>query len=331
MSKILLLVISVLVALNLQSAPTTAVLFSTNPSIVKVHVANKDGNHGVGSGVVVAKDYIVTNCHVIADAQGVHVEKYGVSYPPEALIANWKNDLCILKFKYTELKPAVLGTTENLQYETNVFTKSYGGNSTRPQSSFGSIKGIFNFNGFKVIQSSASFTMGASGGGLFNEKGELLGITTVYLNPRGKAYYFSMSVEMIKSMLKNGDEISVTTQSERPFWDNPEESQPFFMQVAGPIKNKMWGKLENISQNWLTQEPDSDESNFYYALSQYYLNNLTTAQKVFKKIIKQNKRHTESYLYLYKIAKKSNMKKEMQQYKSLTLSLDETLIIEIDE
>ena len=81
----------------------------------------------------------------------------------------------------------------------------------------------------------------------------------------------------------------------------------------------------------MTQEPDSDESNFYYALSQYYLNNLTTAQKVFKKIIKQNKRHTESYLYLYKIAKKSNMKKEMQQYKSLTLSLDETLIIEIDE
>ena len=329
MLRILFLVI--LVTLNLHAAPTTEVLFSTNPSIVKVHVANKDGNHGVGSGVVVAKDHIVTNCHVIADAQGVHVTKYGVSYPPEALIANWKNDLCILKFKYSELKPVAMGTTEILEYEANVFTKSYGGNSIRPQSSFGSIKGIFNFNGFKVIQSSASFTMGASGGGLFNDKGELIGITTVYLNPRGKAYYFSMSVEMIKSMLKNGEEISVTTQSERPFWDNPEKRQPFFMQVAGPIKNKMWGKLENISKNWLILDPDSDESNFYYALSQYYLNNLSVAQKIFKKIIKHNKKHTESYIYLYKIAKKSNVVKEMQQYKKLALSLDETSITGLDE
>jgi len=81
----------------------------------------------------------------------------------------------------------------------------------------------------------------------------------------------------------------------------------------------------------MAQEPDSDESNFYYALSQYYLNNLTVAQKKFKKIIKQNKKHTASYLYLYKIAKKNNLEKEMQKYKKLTLLLDETLTIEIDE
>ena len=74
--------------------------FSINPSIVKVHTANKQGNHGVGSGVVVAKDHVVTNCHVIADAKGIHVTKYGASYPPYALLADWRHDLCILKFEY---------------------------------------------------------------------------------------------------------------------------------------------------------------------------------------------------------------------------------------
>ena len=82
------------------STPTIEVLFNTNPSVVKVHVANDKGNHGVGSGVVVAKNYIVTNCHVIANSQGIHVTKYGISYSPDALIADWKSDLCILIFTF---------------------------------------------------------------------------------------------------------------------------------------------------------------------------------------------------------------------------------------
>ena len=56
-------------SLSCFATPSVEVLFSTNPSVVKVHVANKKGNHGVGSGVVVAKNYIVTNCHVIANSQ----------------------------------------------------------------------------------------------------------------------------------------------------------------------------------------------------------------------------------------------------------------------
>ena len=59
--------------LSCLATPSVEVLFNTNPSVVKVHVANNKGNHGVGSGVVVAKNYIVTNCHVIANSQGIHV------------------------------------------------------------------------------------------------------------------------------------------------------------------------------------------------------------------------------------------------------------------
>ena len=127
--------------------------FSLNPSIVKVHTANKQGNHGVGSGVVVAKDHVVTNCHVIADAKGIHVTKYGVSYPPYALLADWKHDLCILKFEYLKLKPVSLGSNNKLQYETEVFGKNYGGNTVKPHTAIGAVKGIFDLNGYKIIQS----------------------------------------------------------------------------------------------------------------------------------------------------------------------------------
>ena len=296
------------------STPSIEVLFNTNPSVVKVHVANDKGNHGVGSGVVVAKNYIVTNCHVIANSQGIHVTKYGVSYSPDALIADWKSDLCILKFKFLELKPVTMTNTANVEYETDVFTKSYGGNAARPGSSFGTIKAKFNYNGHQIIQSSASFMLGASGGGLFNYQGELIGITT-FKTPGRSAFYYSMPIEIIEEMMINGKEISVTAAPESAFWDSPEKNQPYFMRVVSALNKKDWSKLMIISEDWVRSEPNADESNFHLGLANYHRNNEDEAYKLFKKVVSQNKKHTLSYLYLYKIAKTNNNKNEMDEYK----------------
>ena len=312
------------------STPSIEVLFNTNPSVVKVHVANDKGNHGVGSGVVVAKNYIVTNCHVIANSQGIHVTKYGVSYSPDALIADWKSDLCILKFKFLELKPVTMTNTANVEYETDVFTKSYGGNAARPGSSFGTIKAKFNYNGHQIIQSSASFMLGASGGGLFNYQGELIGITT-FKTPGRSAFYYSMPIEIIEEMMINGKEISVTAAPESAFWDSPEKNQPYFMRVVSALNKKDWSKLMIISEDWVRSEPNADESNFHLGLANYHRNNEDEAYKLFKKVVSQNKKHTLSYLYLYKIAKTNNNKNEMDEYKKNIEQLDSNINLEIDE
>lgn len=312
------------------STPSIEVLLNTNPSVVKVHVANDKGNHGVGSGVVVAKNYIVTNCHVIANSQGIHVTKYGVSYSPDALIADWKSDLCILKFKFLELKPVTMTNTANVEYETDVFTKSYGGNSSKPGSSFGTIKAKFNYNGHQIIQSSASFMLGASGGGLFNYQGELIGITT-FKTPGRSAFYYSMPVEIIEEMIVNGKEISVTAAPESAFWDTPEENQPYFMQVVSALNKKDWSKLIIIAEDWVKSEPNADESNFHLGLANYHQNNEDDANELFKKVVSQNKKHTLSYLYLYKIAKAKNNKNEMDKYKKNIEQLDSNINLEINE
>ena len=312
------------------STPSVEVMFNTNPSVVKVHVANDKGNHGVGSGVVVAKNYIVTNCHVIANSQGIHVTKYGISYSPDALIANWKSDLCILKFKFLELKPVPMKKTAEVEYETDVFTKSYGGNSARPGSSFGTVKAKFDFDGHQIIQSSASFMLGASGGGIFNYQGELLGITT-FKTPGRSAFYYSMPVEIIEEMLTKGEEVSITTAPERAFWDQPEEDQPYFMRVVSALNKKDWNKLKIISEDWVKSEPEADESNFHLGLANYHQENQEDAYKLFKKVVSQNKKHTLSYLYLYKIAKANNNQIEMVEYKKNVEQLDSNINLEMDE
>jgi len=298
--------------------------FSLNPSIVKVHTANKQGNHGVGSGVVVAKDHVVTNCHVIADAKGIHVTKYGVSYPPYALLADWKHDLCILKFEYLKLKPVNLGSNDKLQYETEVFGKNYGGNTVKPHTAVGAVKGIFDLNGYKIIQSSAWFSMGASGGGLFNDKGELIGITT-FKTP-GLGSFYSVPVEVIKKLLAGNKDISITTAAESPFWDAPEKKLPFFMQVVGPIKKENWVKLKKISVEWIKNKPDSYEADYHLGLADYRLGKLKESKVSFNKVIKRNSKHLQTYLYLYEIAKFEGEDQEMNNYKKAILSIDKSLL-----
>ena len=325
-----LFLLSMLLPVTSFSTPSVEVLFNTNPSVVKVHVANDKGNHGVGSGVVVAKNYIVTNCHVIANSQGIHVTKYGISYSPDALIADWKSDLCILKFKFLELKPVIMKKTADVEYETDVFTKSYGGNSARPGSSFGTVKAKFDYDGHQIIQSSASFMLGASGGGIFNYQGELLGITT-FKTPGRSAFYYSMPVEIIEEMLTKGEEVSITTAPERAFWDQPEEDQPYFMRVVSALNKKDWNKLKIISEDWVKSEPEADESNFHLGLANYHQENQDNAYKLFKKVVSQNKKHTLSYLYLYKIAKANNNQTEMVEYKKNVEQLDSNINLEMDE
>ena len=102
-------------------------------SVVKVHVATKNGGHGVGTGVVVGKDLVATNCHVLANATGVKITKFGDSFAPVALKADWKHDLCIMRFQYLELNPVELGDSETLKYESAIFSIGFpGGPPVKP-------------------------------------------------------------------------------------------------------------------------------------------------------------------------------------------------------
>ena len=148
------------------AAPSDEATFAVSPSVVKVHVIDQKGNHGVGSGIVVAENQVATNCHVVANAQGVQIGKLGEAFSPESMKADWRHDLCILQFKFLNVKPAMLGDTQKLIYEQSVFSKSFGGNAVKPIMSFGSIKGLYALDGENIIQSSAGFAMGASGSSL---------------------------------------------------------------------------------------------------------------------------------------------------------------------
>ena len=120
-----LLTLSLLLQASLAYAqPSIGELLQLHDSIVQISVELENGNVGTGTGVVISNEYVVTNCHVLANGKGANVAKYGDGYKPIGLKADWKHDLCALKFDGLPFKPVPMRDTASLQIEEEVDRKS---------------------------------------------------------------------------------------------------------------------------------------------------------------------------------------------------------------
>jgi tetratricopeptide (TPR) repeat protein len=178
-----------------------------------------------------------------------------------------------------------------------------------------------------IIQSSAGFAMGASGGGLFDDEGRLIGLTT-FKSPGRYAYYYSIPVEWIKHLLSQGKEIQLTAQTELPFWDAPFEKRPYFMQAYDAAREAKWDRLKEIAALWLKNEPQSSEALFTDAIARFQLKDYELAKKTLNDVVKKNPRHAQAQLYLLKLAKLNHDANQAQAIETLLSQLDESLLKE---
>ena len=163
----------------------------------------------LGSGVVVSEDgYILTNNHVVADAEEILVifsnkEKY------EAKIIGRdpKTDLALIKITVEKPIPAArLGDSDKLRVGDWVVAigNPFGLGSTVTAgivSAKGRIIGAGPYDNF--IQTDASINPGNSGGPLFNLDGEVVGINTAIFTQSGGnvGIGFAIPINMAKSVM----------------------------------------------------------------------------------------------------------------------------------
>lgn len=220
MTKLIFALFSLSVATSSLAMPTDKLVQEISTHVVKVQVALANGGFGLGSGVVVAVDQVVTNCHVVANAISVSVNNNGENYTASALKPDWHHDLCILKVEGLNAPVANIGSSERLKYEQPVYTVGYAGFSPRPNGASGFIKSLYPMDDSVVVRASNTFRLGDSGG-MFDEAGNLVGIITVK-SPGHNAFYYNMSVEWVKRLL-NQPEQDIVSVSELPFWAEAEE------------------------------------------------------------------------------------------------------------
>lgn len=155
---------------------------------------------GLGSGFIVAANgVVVTNAHVVANAQRISVmRRDGTVHPARVLGTDEISDIAVLKIDGTGLPVATLGNSSNaLIGEWAIAIGSpYGfvlGNS-EPTVTAGVISGvgrnlIARGEGpsayFDMIQTDASINPGNSGGPLVNSDGEVIGVNSSIYSPSG--------------------------------------------------------------------------------------------------------------------------------------------------
>lgn len=289
--------------------PTEAVVRELANSVLRVEVKLADGRHGLGSAVVIAQDELITNCHVVNGATQIAVVQNGQALTVTSIKPDWRHDLCMLKVERLNAPAVRLGSTENLKYETSVFTVGYPDGITSPVSTYGVVKGMFPMDGSVVMRATSSFRLGASGGGAFDDAGNLVGIIT--LKSRGtQAYYYYMPVEWVQALMqKHAEPIGI--KGENPFWASADK--PYFMRVVQPYLSQDWKSLLSIARQWTVTEPSVAESWFYLGAAELATKDYASAEVHFRQVLSMNKDHRQAADYLAEITSKLAKRTDARQ------------------
>ncbi|MES2220490.1 MAG: trypsin-like peptidase domain-containing protein, partial [Acidobacteriota bacterium] len=141
---------------------------------------------GQGSGFILNKQGdILTNYHVVSNAQNVEVTLSNKhQYKAKILMTDKAHDLALLKIDATDLQPATLATSRNLQVGQLVFAigNPFGLSGTMTRGIISSIRSIRGPLGNLIsdaIQTDAAINPGNSGGPLLNSQGDVIGMNTM--------------------------------------------------------------------------------------------------------------------------------------------------------
>ncbi|WP_242402237.1 serine protease [Methylophilus sp. OH31] len=303
MTKLIIGLLFGCMSASLMAEPAEALMHDLNSRVLRVQVGLKNGQYGLGSGVVVAENQVVTNCHVVANASSISVVSGGAAYHAVGVKPDWEHDVCILQMDDLPLSPVTMKSSRELKYEQPVFTIGYPSFVAAPVSTSGVVKGLFTMDDSVIVRASSSFRQGASGGGLFDDSGALVGLITLK-SPGKDAYYYYMSVDWVKALISKPAG-PIVVKSELPFWGKPAAEWPYFMKVVFPYLHKDWAGLKVIAEQWTTKEPSNTEAWFYLAAAEYETKDLTLAEQHLHRVVSMNDQHSQAFYYLGMIAEAS--------------------------
>ncbi|MBN1543409.1 Do family serine endopeptidase [candidate division KSB1 bacterium] len=171
---------------------------------------------GLGSGVIVNSDgYILTNNHVIDEADQIYVTIDREKYTATVVGTDPLTDLAVIKIDRTDLPTVRLGDSEELEVGewvlavgnpfSNILqnTVTAGIVSAKGRSGLaiggGQGRGGVTYQDF--IQTDAAINPGNSGGALVNLRGELVGINTAIVGQANVGIGFAIPINMAKNIM----------------------------------------------------------------------------------------------------------------------------------
>jgi serine protease Do len=197
-----------------------AVAAKAKPSVVGILTTLKathstEKGHAAGTGWVYKDGVIITNAHVVEDAQEIKIlyaDQTTETVAPESVFADTISDIAVIKVKTQGLVPLNLGDSDKVVVGQQVVAVGNPlgfrlGNSVSAGILSGTGRAMG--SGYPFLQVDAAINPGNSGGPLFNLQGEVIGINSAKMADVGvEGLAFAIPVntakQMAETLLKDG-------------------------------------------------------------------------------------------------------------------------------
>lgn len=282
-------VIGAAALLALASMPAAAVegmdiFYQVRPSLVQLVGVGADGRYSLGTGVALPDGNVVTNCHVTLRAQRVEPFWGNSALSAESQRADVQHDLCTLRIPGLQAQPVAVAKSNELHVGDHVHAVGFnGGRGLSYQS--GEVAELFQFDGGMVIRTTAAFRQGASGGGLFDDQGRLVGILT-FVRVAGEQSYFAIPVEWINPVTQL-ESHAVGPLEGVPFWADQLERQPAFLQAGALEAGGRWEELATLARSWTQARPEDGFAWLTLAKAAMNTGDSSTARVAFQRAAQQ--------------------------------------------
>ena len=202
---------------------------------------------GMGSGVVLPDGDVVTNCHVVKGFSRLKVRIGSKEHPATLRYSDWDRDVCSLSVAGLSAPAVVVGNSKTLKVGAKVYAIGAPKGLSLTLSD-GIVSSLRPVDGGHYIQTTAAISPGSSGGGLFDENGALVGLTTFYFT-EGQALNFAVPVEWVKDLaqLSTKAAATATTQSVTQWLNKSIELEA----------RKNWPAMLEHSRRWTKAQPGS--------------------------------------------------------------------------
>lgn len=200
MGKVLVFaMLGLLCALPVHAGTAGSVFQIASKSTVVVFAHGLQGKTSVGTGVVLSDRIIATNCHVIENAVRLLVRFEQREYSAFRGFADPDRDVCTLTVSNVNAAPAAIGNSGSLTVGSRVYAigTPHGLELTLSE---GIVSGFRQDKIGRYIQTTTPVSQGSSGGGLYDEHGQLVGLMSFTVE-KAQNLNFALPVEWITELL----------------------------------------------------------------------------------------------------------------------------------
>jgi tetratricopeptide (TPR) repeat protein len=245
-------------------------------SVFVVEALNESGNVvAQGSAVATKAGEVITNCHVVNDSSRIRVRQADRHYQVVIKEQDTERDLCVLSVQDLRAPAVSFRSSETLRVGERVYAigAPLGLELTLSE---GLISSLRKTDDGVIIQTSAATSPGSSGGGLFDQDGYLVGITT-FQKAKGQNLNFAVPAEWINDISKRQIIALQSTAARKEFSD-----KAYVLQAA-----ENWRALEKLSSKWVSEFPKDILAWYFHGKAWAELGNREKAIKSYKKAVAQ--------------------------------------------